>query len=128
MLTGLSQLNIELSSRCDKKTLCFMCGHQDRNTNANLKFGDMKYGLLAHLANQVEPPTVISFHRDGDPLVYPELGMALDLFRGFPTSIVTHGEALGARADDIIDNCTSVTVSIIPILPNPSQVLAWWRA
>lgn len=114
MLTGLSQLNIELSSRCDRATLCGFCGHQDRKTNPHLKFGDINFDLLRRIRNQVEPPTVISFHRDGDPLVYPLLREALSLFLEFPTSIVTHGEALGSRADEIIGRATTVTVSVIP--------------
>src|SRR5258706_964929 len=118
MLTGLSQLNIELTSRCDKHTLCFMCGHQNGAVNPRLKFGDMDFELLRAIATQLAPPVVISFHRDGDPLVYPRLGDALRLFEGFPTSIVTHGEALGRRAEEIIGLCTSVTVSGIPNDPD----------
>ena len=114
MLTGLSQLNIELSSRCDRATLCGFCGHQDRKTNPHLKFGDINFDLLRRIRNQVEPPLVISFHRDGDPLVYPLLQEALMLFAEFPTSIVTHGEALGKRASEIIGRATTVTVSVIP--------------
>ena len=113
----IAQLNIELSSRCDRQTLCGFCGHQDRKTNPNLKLGDMDFALLESIRSQIEPPTIVSFHRDGDPLVYPKLFEALCLFRGydeFPTSIVTHGEALGKRADDLIDNCTTITVSVIP--------------
>ncbi len=111
---NIAQLNIELSSRCDRQTLCGFCGHQDRKANPNLQFGDMDYELLKSLAQQIQPPTIVSFHRDGDPLVYPRLGDALRLFARFPTSIVTHGEALGIRAAEIIGNCTTVTVSVIP--------------
>ena len=124
MLTGLSQLNIELSSRCDRQTLCGFCGHQDRKVNPNLGLGDMDFGLLSSIYNQIESPTVIGFHRDGDPLVYPQLSNALRLFEDFPTSIVTHGEALNRRADEIIDNCTTVTVSVIPKDPDRDIQLA----
>lgn len=114
MLSGLSQLNIELSSRCDKETICGVCGHQDRKTNPNLKFGDMDFALLERIYQQVPSAIIISLHRDGDPLVYPKLREALYLMRDSLTSIVTHGETLAARADDIIDSCTTVTVSVIP--------------
>ena len=114
MLTALTQLNIELSSRCDKKTICFMCGHQ----RGDAKYGDMEFSLLNHISAQIRPPVIVSFHRDGDPLVYPRLGEALQLFRNFPTSIVTHGEALNDRADEIIGNCTTVSVSVIPRDPD----------
>ena len=115
---NIAQINIELSSRCDRHTLCGFCGHQDRKTNPNLKFGDMDFALLQSIAEQVPADTIISFHRDGDPLVYPRLREALQLFRHHPTSVVTHGEALGARADEIIGNCTTVTVSVIPNDPD----------
>lgn len=114
MLTGMRQLNIELTSRCDRRTLCFMCGHQNEDVNPNLQYGDMDFDLLGTIAAQIEPPIIVSFHRDGDPLVYPRLRDALGLFDRFPTSIVTHGEALDRRADEIIDNATTVTVSVIP--------------
>lgn len=114
MLAGLSQLNVELSSRCDRQTLCGFCGHQDRKTNPNLKFGDMDFALLQSIAAQVPAGIIASFHRDGDSLVYGRLGEALALFAHCPRSVVTHGETLGARAAELIDNCATVTVSVIP--------------
>ena len=114
MLIGLSQINIELSSFCDRATLCGFCGHQDRKTNPNLKFGHMDFALLESIRAQLSPPVVISCHRDGDSLVYPRLREALELFEGFPVSVVTHGEALDRRADEVIGRCTTVTVSVIP--------------
>lgn len=110
MLHGLTQVNLELTSRCDKKTICFMCGHQ----RGHAKNGDMEFSLVESIAEQISPPVIVSFHRDGDPLAFERLGDALRLFRYFPTSIVTHGEALNDRADEIIGNCTTVTVSVIP--------------
>ena len=93
----IAQVNIELSSRCDRQTICGFCGHQDRKTNPNLKFGDMDFALLEAIAGQIQRGCVVSFHRDGDPLVYPRLR-----------------EALGRRGMDIIGRCTTVTVSVIP--------------
>lgn len=123
-LVGLSQLNIELSSRCDRVNLCGFCGHQDRKVNPNLGLGDMDFALLESIAAQIEPPIIASFHRDGDPLVYERLADALDLFKAFPTSIVTHGEALDRRADEIIGRCVTVTVSVIPKDPDREIQLA----
>jgi len=111
---NIAQINIELSSRCDRETICGFCGHQDRKTNPNLKFGDIDFALLESIAGQIPRDCIVSFHRDGDPLTHPRLGEALRLFKHHPTSIVTHGEALTKRAYEIIDNCTTVTVSVIP--------------
>ena len=118
MLTGLQQLNVELTSRCSKKTVCACCGHQDRKTNPNLKFGDIDFALLEKIRAQVEPGIIISCHRDGDSLDYPQIEEALTLFDGFAISLVTHGERLNERAKYIIGNCTTVTVSIVPKDPD----------
>ena len=109
MLNGLSQINIELSSRCDKS--CAMCGHQDPQINTSLVYGDMDLGLLRKIRDQLPPGIIVQFHRDGEALMYPSLGVALEFFEPFITSIVTNGKQLVKRADEIIDNCTTVTVS-----------------
>ncbi len=110
-LSGLAQLNLELSSRCDKPHLCHACGHQDPAVNP-ITYGDMDYGLLENIRRQVEPGITISFHRDGEPTVYPRLREALRLFDGFTTSLVTHGLNLARCAEGIIGNCTTLTVSV----------------
>jgi radical SAM protein with 4Fe4S-binding SPASM domain len=111
MLSGLAQLNIELTSKCDKTHLCAMCGHQNPAVNP-ITYGDMDYGLLEKIRAQVEPGIVISFHRDGEPTAYPRLREALESFSGFTVSLVTHGLNLGRIAEDLIGRCTTVTVSV----------------
>ncbi len=110
-LSGLAQLNIELTSKCDKTHLCPMCGHQDQAVNP-ITYGDMDFELLKSIRSQVEPGITISFHRDGEPTAYHRLREALELFTGFTTSIVTHGGNLGRVADTLIGRCTTVTVSV----------------
>lgn len=109
-LSGLAQLFLELSSRCDKRHLCAFCGHQKPEVNP-IEYGDMDYGLLTSIRAQLEPGVVISFHRDGEPTAYPRLGDALACFAGFTTSLVTHGLNLVSKAAEIIDRCTTVTIS-----------------
>lgn len=120
-LTGLQQINIELTSRCDKHTLCSFCGHQ--NGEKDLQRGDMDFGILRKIREQIEPYVIISFHRDGDPLAYPYLFHALRLFNGYPVSLVTHGERLAACADAIIGFATTVTISVIPSDPDREMQL-----
>jgi radical SAM protein with 4Fe4S-binding SPASM domain len=110
MLNGLSQINVELTSKCDRHTLCGFCGHQDADINKNTK-GDIDFDLLVGIKIQLPWNIVVQFHRDGEPTAYPRLREALLLFRHHITSIVTHGENLIKKADEIIDNCTSLTVS-----------------
>ena len=117
MLHGLTQLNIELTSRCDKHTLCAFCGHQDPLVFPTLRFGEMAEELLLNLAYAVLPlgkSLVVQFHRDGDPLAAPEalLCQALFAFRDHIRSIVTHGERLAERGQALIGHCESVCVSI----------------
>lgn len=110
-LDGLSQINIELTSRCDKN--CRFCGHQNPKVNPAIAgAGDMPIELLAEIAVQVPKGVVVQFHRDGEPLLYPALAEALALFDGRIRSIVTHGAHLGARAAEIIGHAERVTVSV----------------
>jgi hypothetical protein len=118
MLTGLQQISLELTSRCSKKTTCFMCGHQSPKVNPNIQFGDMAFSLIESIANQISPPIIVSMHRDGDSVDFHRLGDALREFEGFPVSLVTHGERLAEKADEIIGLCTAVTVSVIPNDPD----------
>lgn len=115
---NISQLNVELTSRCTKKTTCFMCGHQDRKTNPNLQFGDMDFSLVESIERQIDAGVIVSLHRDGDSVDYPRLGDALRVFKKHPISLVTHGERLGEKAEEIIGACTTVTVSVIPNDPD----------
>lgn len=109
-LSGLAQLNIETTARCDKATLCGFCAHQ---ADPAAPRGDMDFALLERIRAQLDPGTLtIQYHRDGDPLAYPRLRDSLDLFEGFVRSIVTHGETLAARAAELIGRCEAVTVSV----------------
>ena len=113
-LPGLSQINIELTANCSKRTKCFMCGHTSfHNPDSNMSFA-----LLESLVRQLPSPIIASLHRDGDSLDYPELQRALELLSPFVTSIVTHGERLAERAEEIIGRATTVTVSIVPNDPD----------
>ncbi len=88
-----------------------MCGHQNPDVNP-ITYGDMEYGTLVKIRNEITPGITISFHRDGEPTAYPQLREALGLFEGFTTSIVSHGLNLVSRAADIIGHCTTLTVSV----------------
>src|SRR3972149_5321637 len=107
MLNGLNHVFIELTNRCDKNYLCSMCGRQ----KGIIEYGDMNQATLYKIARQVPSGIIVSFHRNGEPTAYPFLGQAIGLFRNNITSIVTHGLNLVKKADEIIDNCTTVIIS-----------------
>lgn len=109
-LSGLAQVSLELTSKCNKS--CSFCGHQDPSINTSLVYGDMHFSLLDSIRNELKPGPIISFHRDGESTLYPRLRDALQLFSGFTTSLVTNGTLIGERAEDIIGNCTSCTISV----------------
>jgi len=109
MLDGLNQIFLEFSSICDKTHLCQFCAHQK---NPDLRRGYMSKELLIRLSNEIPRGIIVAAHRNGEPTAYPDLGWALGLFKHHITSIVTHGLNLPAKASEIIDNCTTVTVSI----------------
>lgn len=110
-LNGLAQINIELTAACDKRTLCAFCGHQNDKINPNRK-GEMPFALLCKIRDQLPKGMVVQLHRDGEPTHYSRLGAALLALSPFIVSIVTHGENLAEKAQEIIDRCTTVTVSV----------------
>jgi radical SAM protein with 4Fe4S-binding SPASM domain len=96
-----------------------------------LKFGDMTHGMAASLADELVGlgrSLVVQFHRDGDPLAARDLHRCLGYFETHIRSIVTHGERLAERAEEIIAQCESVTVSIFRGDPDRDLQLASLRS
>jgi len=58
VLIGLTQINIELQSKCDKHHLCSFCGHQNPKVFPNLKFGEIDFRLLVRIRDQLPPDTM----------------------------------------------------------------------
>lgn len=112
-LNGLSIINIELTSRCNKA--CWICGRRkvDRELpELALDYGDMEFDLLEKIAPQIPSGIVVQFHRDGDALLYPRLEAALRLFPCNIRNIVTNGKLLVEKAGEIIGNLETLSVSI----------------
>lgn len=127
-LGGVSKIFIELTSKCDKRTLCAMCGHQSPEINKNLKIGEMSLELLRDIRRQVPSGVEIAWHKDGDPLAYSRVGDALKIFDGYVSTVVTHGLNLGKKFDEIIENCTTVVVSVFRGDPDRElQLAALWE-
>lgn len=112
-LNGLSTINIELTSRCNKN--CWMCGRRkvDREyPELSLDYGDMDFALLERIAPQIPEGIVVQFHRDGDALLYPRFGDATRLFDRHIKNIVTNGKLLVDKVDEIVGNLDTLSVSI----------------
>lgn len=110
----ISTINIELTSRCNKE--CFMCGRRKIDKEfpeIAMNYGDMDFSLLTSIAKQILPGTVVQFHYNGEPLLYPKIKEALDLFPHCIRCLDTNGKLLVEKANDIIDRLDSITISVI---------------
>jgi len=74
---GLSGINIELTSRCNKS--CHMCGRRKEEAQypdiANNR-GDMPFEMLERIESQIPPGVFIQLHNNGEPLLYPQFAGA----------------------------------------------------
>ena len=112
-LNGLSTINIELTSRCNKN--CWMCGRRKIERDFPelvMDYGDMNFNMIKNIANQLPPNIVVQFHSNGEPLLYPRLGEAICLYKKQITSFDTNGKLLVKRADEIIDKLDTMAISI----------------
>jgi len=111
-LHGLASINVELTSRCDKS--CWMCGRRkiERDHPEKANWGDMPIGMVADIASQTPPGITVQLHNNGEPLLYPDLKKAIDLFHKQITGLDTNAKLLLERAQDIWQLDT-LTISII---------------
>lgn len=110
---GLSVVNIEITSRCNKN--CWMCGRRiiEKKYPELVNWGDMDFSLLEKIAKQLPQNIIVSLHNNGESLLYPRLGDAISLFKEQITHFDTNGKLLVEKADEIIDNLDSLTISVI---------------
>ncbi len=114
MFNGLTTVNLELSSRCWKS--CWMCGRRliDREyPEISMNYGDMDFGLVEEIASQLPLGIVIQFHWNGSSELHPRFGEAVNLFSGQIKCIDTNAKLLVEKADEIIDNLDTLTVSVV---------------
>ena len=117
-LNGLTTINIELTSRCNK--LCHICGRRLKDKELSSKnmnpvqYGDIEFSLLEIISFQVPNDLVIALHNNGEPLMYPFLKEAIELFkkRKCITNLVTNGKLLIKKFDDIVDNLDTISISV----------------
>ena len=103
-------LNIELSNRCNKE--CSFCGRASARKKGELELGDIDLCLFQEIMWQYKDG-IIQFNKDGDALLYDDLDEIGYLTHGLISNIVTNGILLYEKRKEIINNFTSVTVSVI---------------
>lgn len=120
-LNGLLIVNIELSSRCNK--VCFCCGRRKlkKNYPELAKWGDIDFDLLKIISDQLPDNIVIQFHNNGESLLYPRFGEAIRLFDRQIKCMDTNAKLLIEKADEIIDNLDTLTISVIEDDPEAEE-------
>jgi radical SAM protein with 4Fe4S-binding SPASM domain len=108
---GLSQINIELTNRCNKK--CWMCGRREReHLYGDIYNQDIPFEYLQEIAKQISPNIIVALHNNGEPLLYPKFKEAVKLFPHCITNVVTNGKLLLEKIDEIIDVLDTMSISI----------------
>jgi MoaA/NifB/PqqE/SkfB family radical SAM enzyme len=113
-LWGLGNINIELTSRCNKE--CWMCGRRKVDKefpHLALNYGDMDFSLVEKIASQLPPNIVVQLHNNGEALLYPRFGEAARLFNRQIVNIVSNGKLLVEKAAEIIGVLDTLAISII---------------
>lgn len=109
---GLTTVNVELTNKCNKN--CWMCGRRkiDREyPEIALHYGEMDFDLVKSIAEQLPDAIMVQLHNNGEPLLYPKFKEAAQLFKRQIRCLDTNGILLVDRADDIIDNLDTLTIS-----------------
>jgi radical SAM protein with 4Fe4S-binding SPASM domain len=120
-MNGLSVLNLELSSVCNKN--CWCCGRRklEKLHPDKCNWGFMPLSLVYSISQQVPKDIIIQFHCDGEPLMYPDLKQALNMFPDNIKCFNTNAKLLLTKAEDIIDLVDTLTISVIPNDPEADE-------
>jgi len=119
---GLTTVNIELTSRCNKN--CWMCGRRkiDREyPKIALKYGDMDFKLVEKIAKQLPDGIVVQLHNNGEALLYPKFGEAVSLFYRQIRCLDTNGKLIVQKNKEIIGNLDTLTISVIENDPDGEE-------
>ncbi|MCP4597059.1 MAG: hypothetical protein GY843_11320 [Neptuniibacter sp.] len=81
----------------------------------------MPLKLVRKITSQIPSGILIQFHNNGEPLMYPNLGTALAYFNQNIRCLNTNGKLLLEKADEIIGNLDTLTVSVIPNDPEGDE-------
>lgn len=118
---GLLVVNCELTSRCNKT--CWMCGRRkiEKEYPHLANWGDMNFELVELVSKQLPENIVIQFHNNGEPLLYRQFGEAIKLFKNQIKCLDTNGKLLLKKANEIIDNLDTITISVIENDPEQDE-------
>ncbi len=121
MLNGLSVINVELTSKCQKS--CWMCGRRrlEKEYPELCNWGDMSWDIIEKLSKQIPKDIIIQFHDNGEPLLFQNLKNVLKLFKNNMRCFNTNGQLLLEKANHIINNMETLTISVIENYPEDKE-------
>ena len=111
---GLYCVHLELTSRCNKD--CWMCGRRKIERDypeTAAGYGDMDFALVKKISQQLPEGIVVQFHNNGEPLLYPRFKESIRLFKKQIKCVDTNAKLIVEKADEIIDNLDTITISVI---------------
>jgi Iron-sulfur cluster-binding domain len=114
VFNGLTQINVEFTSRCSKA--CWHCGRRERDRLYGIdNYGDMDIDLIRLIASQVPDGIVIATHNNGESMLNPRFGESVALFKekGCFVYTVTNGKHLMEKYEQIVNNLDAVSISVI---------------
>jgi MoaA/NifB/PqqE/SkfB family radical SAM enzyme len=121
---GLTTVNIELSSRCNKN--CWMCGRRKIDKEypeISMNYGDMEIDIIRKISEQLPPRIVCQFHSNGESLLHSNFGDSLKLFNKQIKCMNTNGKLIVKKCDEIINNLDTLTISVIEKDPEGNEQL-----
>lgn len=104
---------VELSFVCNKN--CLICDIPKlRATNKKFAAAPMfmPIKLVKSIAAQIPLMSLCKLHLNGEPLLYPDLHEALQIFKNQIRSFNTNAKLIYDRADEIINNMETVVISV----------------
>ncbi len=119
---GLSCIHLELTSRCNKN--CWMCGRRKidkEHPEIAMNYGDMDFELVKMISEQLPEGIVVQFHNNGEPLLYPRFGEAVNLFANQIKCVDTNAKLIVEKADEIIGNLDTITISVFERDPEEDE-------
>jgi hypothetical protein len=93
-----------------------MCGRRKIDKEypeVAMNYGDMDFELVKKIATQLPEGIVVQFHNNGEPLLYPRFKEAVQLFSRQIKCADTNAKLIVEKADQIIGNLDTMTVSVI---------------
>jgi radical SAM protein with 4Fe4S-binding SPASM domain len=111
---GLARVNVELTSKCNKN--CWMCGRRKIDKeypSIAMNYGHMDFELVKEISKQLPENIMVQFHWNGEGLLYPKFGDAINLFHKQIRCMDTNGKLIVEKADEIINNLDTMTMSVI---------------